>query len=57
MTINELINEAYQRIEMGEIEESLKILFNIEQLEINEVDKAYLSSGLYIDIGYIKKKL
>ena len=55
MTINELINEAYQRIEMGEIEESLKILFNIEQLEINEVDKAYLSSGLYIDIGYIKK--
>lgn len=55
MNINELINEAYQSIEMGEIEKALKILFVIEQLEINEVDKAYISSGLYIDIGEIKK--
>lgn len=55
MKINELINEAYQRIEIGEIEKALKILFVIEQLEINEVDKAYISSGLYIDIGAIKK--
>ena len=55
MTINELINEAYQRIEIGEIEKALKILFIIEQLEINEIDKACISSGLYIDIGFIQK--